>query len=108
MKRIKKLIERFKDWLIHKLGGYTWANVTAILDASFIAHLEALKPWEKAVQEICRKTDTQYYGWACEYCKRACDKRNSWCRKFFPEFSGLSTDMVIDTSSKEKGGKQHG
>lgn len=36
----------------------------------------------EVVREICRRTDTQYYDWACEFCKADCDKPRGWCRRF--------------------------
>lgn len=90
MKKIKKLIERFKGWLIHKLGGNTSAEVLSLKYELFsmrkYACKKATEPWRKVVQEICRKTDTQYYDWACEYCLwGSCKKRNGWCERFLPK-----------------------
>lgn len=34
------------------------------------------------IREICRRSDTQFYDFACEYCTAACDKRNGWCNRF--------------------------
>ena len=36
----------------------------------------------EVVREMCRSTDTQYYDWACEFCKADCDKPRGWCRRF--------------------------
>ena len=34
------------------------------------------------IREICRRGETTYYGWCCEYCKTECSKRNGWCERF--------------------------
>ncbi len=36
------------------------------------------------IREICRRSDTQFYDFACEYCTSDCDKRNGWCARFEP------------------------
>lgn len=84
MKKIKKLIKKFKNWLIRTLGGYTEASVMILIYACYEAHMSRLEPWQKTVQEICRRSDNTYYNWACEYCETECDKRNGWCERFFP------------------------
>lgn len=82
---MKKFIRKIKDWLIRTLGGYTEASVLTLIDACYKTHIQMLEPWAKTVQELCRRYDGRYYDWACEYCAKTCDKRNSWCERFMPE-----------------------
>lgn len=84
MKKIKELIEKFKNWLIKKLGGFTKGDFIRNVNRTCDAHFEALIPWRKTVQELCRKSDDTYYDWCCEYCAQPCNKRNGWCERFHP------------------------
>ena len=81
---MKKLWKKFKNWLILALGGITSEGAVKLIDASYTAHINCLKPWKSVVQELCRKSDNTYYDWCCEYCDRVCDKHNGWCEKFAP------------------------
>lgn len=81
---MKKMIRKIKDWLIWKLGGFTEGDVIRALKLNFDAYFEELTPWRKTVQELCRRGDSSYYDWACEYCTQTCDKRNGWCARFYP------------------------
>ena len=86
---MKKIIRKIKNWLIHKLGGYTLEEVHKRCGdqagdfAKF--HAQVMDRWCKAVQEICRRSENSYYDWCCEYCCMACDKRNGWCKQFEPK-----------------------
>lgn len=86
---MKKIIRKIKNWLIHKLGGYTLEDALAICagerDACTKKHAKIVNAWRKAVQEICRKSGNSYYDWCCEYCAMNCDKHNGWCRRFEPK-----------------------
>lgn len=105
MKKIKELIEKFKNWLIRKLGGvplaeYKWLEQLQVAARSalksahkegresgkryMIAHAEIVCAWRKTVQEICRKSENSYYDWSCEYCVAVCDKHDGWCERFHP------------------------
>lgn len=85
---MKNIIQKFKNWLIKLLGGYTQYDMNA-KDAE--AHrainracAEVIVPWVKVVQEICRKSDNTYYPFCCEYCATPCKKPNGWCKDFWP------------------------
>ena len=85
---MKNIIQKFKNWLIKLLGGYTQYDMNAkdaeAHQAINRACAEFIVPWVKAVQEICRKTDNTYYPFCCEYCATPCDKHNGWCKNFWP------------------------
>ena len=81
---MKKLWKMFKTWLILALGGITPEGAVKLIDASYTAHINCLKPWKSVVQELCRRSDDTYYDWCCEYCDMNCDKHNGWCEKFEP------------------------
>lgn len=85
---MKNIINNIKAWIIHKLGGLPDNEVLDLLRFLLLsaaeAHVECLKPWVKAVQEICRRSGNSYYDWCCEYCEMTCDKRDGWCERFNP------------------------
>lgn len=78
---MKNIIQKFKNWLIKLLGGYTLEEVHR---AANRACAEIIVPWAKVVQEICRKSDNTYYPFCCEYCATPCKKPNGWCKDFWP------------------------
>lgn len=85
---MKNIIQKFKNWLIKLLGGYTQYDMN-VKDAETHqavnrACAEVIVPWTKVVQEICRKSDNTYYPFCCEYCATPCKKRNGWCKDFRP------------------------
>lgn len=94
MYKIKKLIEKFKNWLIRKLGGYTANEAENRLITSLCYYGEqADKPWKVVVREICRKSENSYYDWACEYCGLSgCGERNGWCEHFYPAVTVVASD----------------
>ena len=81
---MKNIIRKIKNWLIHKLGGYTKGDMNLLYKGEVAVRRFLLQAWAKTVQEICRKSDNTYYNWCCEYCNMNCDKRNGWCEKFTP------------------------
>lgn len=78
---MKNIIQKFKNWLIKLLGGYTLEEVHRAVNRTCA---EVIVPWVKAVQEICRKSDNTYYPFCCEYCATPCKKPNGWCKEFWP------------------------
>lgn len=85
---MKNITQKFKNWLIKLLGGYTQYDMN-VKDAEVHqtvnrACAEIIVPWVKAVQEICRKSDNTYYPFCCEYCATPCKKPNGWCKDFWP------------------------
>ena len=81
---MKNIIQKIKDWLIGKLGGYTKMELNLLCESQVAARSLMLQAWADTVQEICRKSGNSYYDWCCEFCDRECDKRNGWCEKFTP------------------------
>lgn len=82
---MKNIIQKFKNWLIGKLGGYTKDELNAAVIKAYAENfLAAITPWANVVREICRKGDNTYYNWCCDYCRTACGKQNGWCKKFVP------------------------
>lgn len=82
---MKNIIQKVKNWLIGKLGGYTKDELNAaVIKAHAENFLTAITPWANVVREICRKGDNTYYNWCCDYCRTACGKQNGWCKEFVP------------------------
>ncbi len=81
---MKNIIQKFKNWLIRKLGGVPADRIKLLFAASCEAHITILNKWRKAVQKICRRSENSYYDWCCEYCEMTCDKRDGWCERFDP------------------------
>lgn len=90
---MKNIIKNIKAWIIYRLGGLPGNEVRDLQllarSAAVEAHIECLKPWIKAVQEICRRSENSYYDWCCEHCGADCDKRDGWCGRFYPVRSKL-------------------
>lgn len=92
---MKKLLSRFRRWLIVKLGAIELEahdkEVTALLDRigrDYIARRKKERDYSVAVQEICRRSANSYYDWCCEQCGRVCPLRNGWCDNFDPKERG--------------------
>lgn len=81
---MKKIIRKIKNWLIHKLGGYTKEDMNLLYNSQVEVRKLLLRAWADTVQEICRKSENSYYNWCCEYCDADCDKQNGWCKRFVP------------------------
>ena len=43
-----------------------------------------VKALKSVIREICRRSETSYYDWCCDYCATPCDRRNGWCHRFEP------------------------
>ena len=82
---MKNIIRKIKNWLIHKIGGYTKEDTNILYKAQAAVRKLMIQAWENVVQEICRKSNDTYYDWCCEYCNMNCDKHNGWCRRFEPK-----------------------
>lgn len=81
---MKNIIQKFKNWLIKLLGGYTKADMNILYESQVAVRKLLLQAWAKVVQEICRKSDNAYYPFCCEYCATPCKKPNGWCKNFWP------------------------
>lgn len=82
---MKNIIRKIKDWLIDKLGGFTKADTNLLYESQVAVRRLLLQAWVKTVQEICRRSDSTYYDWCCEYCRISCTERNGWCEHFTPK-----------------------
>ncbi len=89
-----------RNWLIKKLGGvptlqaFEWeAEAEAKAHEYHKGKIAFYEKYTKqlshendtlriVIREICRRSETGYYDWCCEYCKAECDKRNGWCTRF--------------------------
>ena len=98
---MKKKLHKLRVWLIRKLGGVPneiekTAFETVLEENAKLykkisdrdSRLEILR-WQvkalrKVIREICRRSETSYYDWCCEYCATPCDRRNGWCHRFKP------------------------
>lgn len=85
---MKNIIQKFKNWLIKLLGGYTQydMDVQAVEANRAVnrARAETIAPWALVIREICHKSDNTYYPFCCEYCATPCNKPNGWCKDFWP------------------------
>lgn len=87
---------KLRDRLLDMLGGIDAEKAFALEAKAHEYHRGKIRFYEgytrqltgenlrlrEVVREICRRTDTQYYDWACEFCKADCDKPHGWCRRF--------------------------
>ena len=100
---MKKILHKLRVWLIRKLGGVP----NKLEDTAFEMALEEnaklykeisdrdrnlkvlrmqVKALKTLIREICRRSETSYYDWCCEYCGQELIKcrHNGWCRFFAP------------------------
>lgn len=99
---MKKILHKLRVWVIRKLGGVPkeafsaavkenaklWKDVSD-RDRSLEAHRGQIKALKIIIREICRRSETSYYDWCCDYCQSpvAC-KHNGWCHLFIPRGAG--------------------
>lgn len=88
---MKKLINRFRHWLVKKLDAIELEahdrEVKALLDRISKMYIRARRrecAYSAAVQEICRRSGRTYYDWCCDHCARTCAERDGWCELFDP------------------------
>ena len=98
---MKKILHKLRVWLLKLLGGVPneiekTAFETVLEENAKLykeisdreQNLEVLRMKVKAlktvIREICRRSETSYYDWCCEYCATPCDRRNGWCHRFEP------------------------
>lgn len=96
---MKKILHKLRVWLIRKLGGVPNEAFSAAVkenaklckdvsdrDRNLEVRRQQIKALMKVIREICRRSETSYYDWCCEYCDQEfikC-KHNSWCQFFTP------------------------
>ena len=98
---MKKILHKLRVWLLKLLGGVPneiekTAFETVLEENAKLykkisnrdQNLESLRRKVKAlktvIREICRRSETSYYDWCCDYCATPCDRRNGWCHRFEP------------------------
>lgn len=98
---MKKILHKLRVWLLKLLGGVpnelektafeTVLEENAKLykkisnrDRDLKLLQMRVKALNAVIREICRRSETSYYDWCCEYCATPCDRRNGWCRFFAP------------------------
>ncbi len=99
---MKKILHKLRVWLIERLGGvhHEWADRALKVIENLVKALEIatkereelrksadreIKAHQKAMREICRRSENSYYDWCCDYCVGSTDcKHNSWCPFFIP------------------------
>ena len=98
---MKQILHKLRVWLLKLLGGVPneiekTAFETVLEENAKLykeisdreQNLEVLRMKVKAlnavIREICRRSETSYYDWCCDYCAPPCDRRNGWCHRFEP------------------------
>lgn len=99
---MKKILHKLRVWLIRKLGGVPneafsaavkenaklWKDVSD-RDRSLEARRGQIKALKIVIREICRRSETSYYDWCCDYCQSPVRcKHNGWCQLFIPRGAG--------------------
>lgn len=98
---MKKILHKLRVWLLGLLGGVSITYYNAIIEeaAGRIIELKEkcklTEAYQAAVREICRRSESSYYDWCCEYCAAPCDKRNGWCERFTPKDQDKFTDKKL-------------
>lgn len=100
---MKKILHKLRVWLLKLLGGVPneiektafetvleenakLRNAISDRDSRLEVRRRQVKALKTVIREICRRSETSYYDWCCEYCGQkyiAC-KHNGWCRFFTP------------------------
>ena len=95
---MKKILHKLRVWLIRKLGGVPKEAFSAAVKAKAKRDKDIINRdrdlilswmWVRAlnavIREICRRSETSYYDWCCDYCQSPIKcKHNGWCRFFIP------------------------
>lgn len=92
---IKKLLHKLRIWLIKMLNAVPAEDFEAIDAANNIlaakivdgnkSAMQLMRRYDYAVREICRRSDTGFYDWCCEYCCMTHNcRRDGWCNRFWP------------------------
>lgn len=101
---MKKILHKLRVWLLKLLGGVpNEIEKTAfetVLEENAELYKEIsdrdrdlkvlrmqVKALKTVIREICRRSETSYYDWCCEYCcgqELIKCRHNGWCRFFAP------------------------
>ena len=103
---MKKILHKLRFWMLRKLGGVPKEAYEAEVDSYYEEVKEnaklrkaisdrdrdlklfrgRVKALNAVIREICRKSETSYYDWCCEYCGQEFIKcrHDGWCRFFAP------------------------
>lgn len=99
---MKKILHKLRVWLILKLGGVPKESYDAAVkaktkhdkdiinrDRDLILSRMRVKALNAVIREICRRSETSYYDWCCDYCQSPVRcKHNGWCQLFIPRGAG--------------------
>lgn len=100
---MKKILHKLRVWLLKLLGGVpselekTAFEMALEENAKLYKEISdrdrnlkllqmSVKALNAVIREICRRSETSYYDWCCEYCGQELIKcrHNGWCRFFAP------------------------
>lgn len=102
---MKKILHKLRVWLIRKLGGVPKEAYEAKVDAYYEEVMKndklrnaisgrdrdlnlsriRVNVLNAVIRDICRRSETSYYDWCCDYCQSPVKcKHNGWCRFFIP------------------------
>ena len=85
---MKKIIYKLRIWLIKKLNAVPAEDFKAIDAANNILAAKVVdgnKSTLQLIREICRRSETSWYDWCCEYCCMTHNcRKGGWCNSFRP------------------------
>ena len=99
---MKKILHKLRMWLIRKLGVVPKEAFSAAVkenaklckevsnrDRDLKLSRMRVRALNAVIGEICRRSETSYYDWCCDYCQSpvVC-KHNGWCSFFIPRAAG--------------------
>lgn len=99
---MKKILHKLRVWLIRKLGGVPKEAFSAAVkenaklrkdvsdrDRDLKLSRMRARALNVVIREICRRSETSYYDWCCDYCQSPVRcKHNGWCQLFIPRGAG--------------------
>ena len=93
---MKNLIEKLRLWLISRLNAVPMEEYMDMCienlkiekrrERETTEYRRVRERFQYAIREICRRSETTYYSWCCDICRRRGDgcKANGWCERFWP------------------------
>lgn len=92
---MKKIVYKIRLWLIKKLNAVPAEDFKAIDAANNIlaakvvdgnkSTLQLVRRYSYTIREICRRSETSWYDWCCEYCCMTHNcRKGGWCNSFRP------------------------
>lgn len=86
---MKKILHKLRVWMLGLFDTepkeqHKKSNFELVLEINSKL-LKKIGAYQAAVREICRRSESSYYDWCCDYCVGSTDcKRNGWCENFNP------------------------